>query len=212
MTYDHKGERFGRLLVIERSGSRNGQILWRCVCDCGKEKIALSYLLRKGDTRSCGCLQKDRASESRTTHGKGRSRAYTIWHNMLKRCHNPNNPAFGAYGGRGIRVAYATFEQFFADLGDPPDGMSIERIDNSKGYEPGNCRWATPAEQARNKRNNIWLSYRGETLCLNDWAKRFGVDRSVLRHRVKKGWPVERVLTQPHRVREGGRHRLIPLV
>lgn len=193
---DITGQRFGRLVVIRRDGERFGQVLWHCQCDCGSTKAIVGNTLRRGLAQSCGCLQKERTSAAKTTHGGRNGKLYKQWHSMLERCHSPQSQAFADYGARGISVCkrWQSFANFRADMGERPPGMSIERLDNSKGYEPGNCVWATPAQQARNKRNNVMLRFGEREMCLADWAKHLGVSRGALRGRIRRGWPIERVL------------------
>lgn len=120
---------------------------------------------------------------------------------MIDRCHNGRSKDCARYGGRGIVVCQrwrASFDAFLADMGRRPAAvLSIDRIDNDKGYEPGNCRWATDSEQARNRRSNLLLTHRGETLPLIVWAQRTGIGRATIAHRVKAGWPVDEALTRP---------------
>lgn len=200
MVHNLSGQKFGRLVAVRVCGRRSNQLLWLCVCDCGQTKEIVGYSLRSGTSRSCGCLQKERASSAKTTHGKRRSRIYNIWRGMVDRCQNPKCLAYRDYGGRGITLDFVSFEEFYREMGDPPTGMSIDRIDNERGYAPGNCRWATMRVQTRNKRNNVVLSLDGKSMCLADWAERLGVDRSLLRRRIKSGWSDHRVLTAPIRV------------
>lgn len=133
------------------------------------------------------------------THGMTDTTTYNVWVNMRQRCANPNNPRFVDYGGRGIKVCerWRSFENFLADMGERPKGMTLERRDNDGDYDPSNCRWATRVEQATNKRNNSYLTYQGETLCVADWARRLGVRAQFLRVRLARGWPVEEVLGRP---------------
>jgi hypothetical protein len=118
---------------------------------------------------------------------------------MKNRCTNPNNKDHALYAGRGIRLAlrWEIFENFLADMGERPPGMSIDRIDNNGNYEPGNCRWATSKEQTRNKRVNRMVLWRGQSLCLVEWADRVGIPRSVLNDRLRRGWTVDRAFTTP---------------
>lgn len=118
---------------------------------------------------------------------------------MLQRCTNPQNTSWKNYGGRGIRVCerWLEFENFLTDMGPRPVGMSIERDDRQGHYEPNNCRWATAAEQARNTRRNKIITFQGETMCLKDWAARFGVRYNTLVLRLLRGWSVERMMTTP---------------
>lgn len=158
----NSGDRFGRLSAIDRVRSDDGLLLWRFQCDCGAEVISNGQpMLRKGVGRwlSCGCYRRETLRGSTHPlhrHGKRGSRVYRIWNAMKQRCHNPNQPHYERYGGRGVFVCQAwrdSFEAFFEAMGEPPsDKHSIDRIDPNGGYEPGNCRWATASQQNRNKR------------------------------------------------------------
>lgn len=193
---DISGQRFGRLVVLGREGKRHGQALWRCQCDCGSTKSIVGNTLRRGLAQSCGCLQRERTAVAKTTHGGRNSKLYKQWYSMVERCHCHSSHAFADYGGRGITVCerWHDFSNFRSDMGERPPGMSIERLDNSKGYEPGNCAWATPAQQARNKRNNVMLRLGDREMCLADWANHLGLSRGALRGRLRRGWSIERTL------------------
>lgn len=155
---DISGQTFGRLTVIRRSGSdERRHALWHCVCECGKEKIVSSQSLLSGKTNSCGCLHKESARGLLLTHGKSNTKLYNVWRGMKKRCYCQENENFKYYGGRGITICEEwrdNFEAFYtwAISNGYADNLSIDRIDVNGNYEPSNCRWATVAEQNRNKR------------------------------------------------------------
>ena len=152
---DLTGQKFGRLIAIEKTDRRSGKgsIVWKCKCDCGKETFVSSSSLRSGNTQSCGCLNKELV----TTHGMKNTSEYRSWQSMKDRCYNPNYNQFKDYGGRGIIVCDRwkdSFENFFSDMGPKPSNKhSIDRIDNDGNYELGNCKWSTAREQVRNRRH-----------------------------------------------------------
>jgi hypothetical protein len=140
-----------------------------------------------------------------------RNRVYAVWKRMIARCLDPNDRAYSRYGGRGIGVCerWLKFSNFYSDMGDVHKGMTIERIDNEKGYEPGNCKWATWKEQANNKRTSRYLEFQGKRQTVVQWAEEMKLNCFTLYARLSTGWSVERALTTPAN-NNGGRRRWIP--
>lgn len=161
---DLSGVRVGRLLVIEYSDSDDGRKAWKCLCDCGNYVEIRGANLRSGKTKSCGCFKREQMAEGiGKKHGMYGSRENKSWSTMLERCTNPNAKSYSDYGGRGITVCerWRSFDNFFADMGPRPPGTTLDRKDNAKGYEPGNCRWSTSAEQQNNRRNSRRYLFQG---------------------------------------------------
>lgn len=192
---DLTGQRFGRLDVQGRAENRNRHVYWRCLCDCGNVVEVRGDGLTRGRTVSCGCFHQDVV----TKHGMYQTSTYKTWHAMLQRCENPRCKPYPGYGGRGIKVCarWHEFEAFLEDMGESPEGLSLDRIDNDGDYEPENCRWATNQQQHRNRRDNVWLTYKGETRCIMGWAELMGMGYSTLKRRLEMGWTPKDALTVP---------------
>jgi len=177
----------------------NHSAMWLCRCVCGAEKTLPTAGLNNGKSVSCGCKR----GTHRHTSAGARTPTYASWQNMLARCFQPSNPAFAYYRSRGITVCerWRAFENFLSDMGDRAADTTLDRIDNSGGYEPGNCRWATKREQANNRITNLRFSWRGAEYTLADLARASGVSKDILRERLcrQDGWTVERAIETPVR-------------
>jgi hypothetical protein len=197
---DLTGQVFGHWTVIckDRDVSREKHIIhYFCRCSCGKEKIVKGYNIRKGLSPSCGCISRNNLVRISTTHGESKTTPeYRTWLNMIDRCYRPKNKSHARYGGRGITVCERwrnSYEDFLADMGRKPSSEhSIERIDNSKGYEPSNCRWATQKEQQRNRRSNRLVTYNGQTRPVAEWGEILGIRHQIIIDRLDRGWTPER--------------------
>jgi hypothetical protein len=194
---DMTGYRFGSLQVVERSGYRHTpggqrQIVWRCRCECGNEIKRPGCWLRHGSYASCGCKRGELVTARKTKHGHAKkgsySKTYMIWESMRARCANANNKRYLRYGGRGISVCdrWNDFSLFLEDMGEAPKGLSIERIDNNLGYSPQNCKWASHADQCRNKTVNVFVVVDGIKICISDACRVFRVHFSSIHRKMKK--------------------------
>lgn len=200
------GQRCGKLVAIRSLGEgKNRKVFWLCQCDCGKTVEVKVQLFREEKVQSCGCLNRQPITGSASfTHGHAPrskvTRTYQTWQGMLQRCTNPLNPKFQDYGGRGITVCerWQTFENFLADMGIRPNGLSIDRINNDGNYEPGNCKWATRKEQMNNTRSNRWITFKGQTWRFREWAEQLGISETSLYRRLER-WAIEKALTAPRR-------------
>lgn len=195
---DVVGARFGRLVVV-REGQKVPGIrrTVHCICDCGTEREVDPRMLRKGHTQSCGCFHRERVSATtpaaHTTHGRTRTPEYQTWVHMKMRCTNPADPKYPAYGGRGISVCAAwenDFSAFFADMGAKPTPFhTLDRIDVNGPYTKENCRWATPLEQARNKRSHRMVTHNGEAMPLSQACALSGANYRTELWRIQNGRP-----------------------
>lgn len=189
MFKDLSGEKFNRLTVLKFSRRRGANYLWECLCECGAKSIVDGFRLKTGRIKSCGCLK---CSKTKT-----KKNSYRSWYCMVERCTNKENIGYQDYGGRGILVCHRwlIFENFYEDMGNRPSlKHSIERKDTNGNYEPSNCIWATPSEQSRNKRNNIWLEFGGERMVLKDWADRLKVSQTTIMVLIRGGTKFEDVV------------------
>ena len=199
---DLTGQRFTRWTVISKNLERSVyEAYWNCICDCGNIGIIRGSSLRQKQSQSCGCLSSDVTTKRITKHNMYYTRIYSIYTSMKQRCLNKNHEAYNQYGGRGIKICdrwLQSFENFYADMGDlPTNKHQIDRINNDGNYEPGNCRWATVAENSRNKKTTRFLTFGGKTQCLMDWALENKLHFATLSSRLRYGWSIEKALLTP---------------
>ena len=182
---DLTSQKFGRLTALKDVGvNKHRSRLWRCRCDCGNLTTVAHGSLRSGKTTSCGCGHS-------VKHGHtvgGQSKTYRAWAGMRARCTYSTGNAYGSYGGRGITVCrrWQTFKNFLADMGESPPGLSLDRINNNKGYSPENCRWATPRQQSANRRNTLYMS---DGRLLAEAVRAAAISINVVLSRRERGWP-----------------------
>lgn len=194
---DLTGLPFAHWTVVRFAGKYRRHHYWTCQCICGTIRDIADTSLRSHRSTSCGCVGRTRRARR---HGQWRTPEYHIWSQMLQRCENPRSQGYRLYGARGIRVcqAWHDFIAFFADLGPRPSpNHSLERRNNSAGYEPENCLWATWSMQNRNTRRTVLLTFQEKTQCLQDWALEQGLDARTLHGRLKHGWSIAEALTIP---------------
>lgn len=193
---DLTGQRFGRLTVMNYTGTYlspkgSKKAKWLCKCDCGKEIIVIGNNLRKGKTKSCGCLQREITINRSTIHNMSKSRIFHIWFAIKRRCTEKNYRAYNHYGGRGIKICdewkndFTTFYNW-AIVNGYNDKLTIERIDVNGNYEPNNCKWATRIEQANNKRTNKHITYKEQTRTLKEWCNLLQLPYGTILYRINK--------------------------
>jgi len=198
---DLVGQRFGRLLVIGRAANKGCHVGWLCQCDCGEMREVVSSNLSRRHSMSCGCLCSEMRGTFNLTHGATRNRRVTpefkSWSSAKRRCGNPKDAAYGAYGGRGVTFCAHwrhDFSAFLKDMGPRPAGTTLDRKDNDGNYEPGNCRWATRRMQANNRRSSRRLTSGEQTLTVAQWSRVTRIPQGTIRSRLRMGWTVERAL------------------
>ena len=204
-----EGNVFTRLRVLRRienklqGKAQTPKSQWECLCDpelggCGNTVSALGCDLMRGHAHSCGCLTKESVSAAKTIHGFSHLPEYKIWWHIQDRCYNEKSSSYERYGARGITVCdewKESFEAFYRDMGSRPSPThSIERKDNSLGYSKSNCKWATLEEQGNNKRNNVFIEYRGQTKTLTQWCQELRLNYKTIYTRLQRGWSFEEAI------------------
>lgn len=229
---DISGQRFGRLVALERVGrtlAPNGtrQSMWKCRCDCGNETVVKYIALISGNTKSCGCGEIENRYVCNRKKRKSASSAFNIsdlekhplrkiWKSMLMRCNNPHVKNYNNYGGRGIKVCERWsgnlgFENFVKDMGERPDGTTLDRIDVNGNYEPTNCRWATAEQQMNNRTDNSRITLNGESITCAQLCRRYGFYYTYVAHQLRYGIDVNIIITRQLRdksIRRGKRGEL----
>lgn len=196
-------QKFSRLRVLGFSHKSDaGQYYWKCQCDCGNFVTVTSGNLKSGHTSSCGCLRKEVAKILSTKHGHSTSRLYITWENIKDRCSNPQNKRHASYYDRHITICEEwknNFEAFYiwAIKNGYSENLTIDRIDNNKGYTPDNCRWVSQKIQQRNRRNNHYITYNNETHCMSEWCEILGLKYGTICSRINRNWDIERAFTTP---------------
>lgn len=195
-----KGKRFSRLLALE-STHLPYRTAWLCLCDCGVKKVVATSSLTAGLTKSCGCWHleqvRNKAIKHRT-HGQRNTLTYKTWISMRCRCSAKSGRFQKYYYLAGIRVCkrWHKFENFLADMGPKPPGLSLDRINSTKGYSRANCRWATLQQQNQNRKGCIWFRYKNEKLNLREWSRRLGIDSATLYRGHQRGWSLRKIIQQ----------------
>lgn len=204
---DLTGQRFGKLVVLEDVGrSKQGRVLWRCKCDCGKETVVGGTSLIVGDTRSCGCIKGNKKDIVGHRFGKlvavnvvggdANTRFYSCYCAMVYRCSDLNNVSYKNYGGRGIKCNWDSYSAFKDDMYESyldhverygEKDTALDRIDVNGDYCKENCRWATQKEQSRNKRNTVYVYYKGKKYCLADLSRLLGITSYMIKKNMKDG-------------------------
>lgn len=202
----YKGKKYNRLTILDFSHKDKDRRYFNVLCDCGVKKIVNIHWITNGNTKSCGCLIREIAAElcrKKATHGKSGTRIYNIWTGIINRCNNSTWKEYLKYGARGISVCeewldYKNFENWVNSSGYS-DNLSIDRIDNNGNYEPNNCKWSNPTEQANNRRSSVYLEYNGEVKTIANWSRVFNISQGIIGARIKRGWTIEDAFLKPTR-------------
>lgn len=207
---DLTGKKFGRLTVIRRVENKGPHAAWLCVCECGNYVTVPGRYLREGTKKSCGCLRKEIMKKQKygLRHGCVHTRLYKAWNNMIQRTSNPNKTEYEQYGGRGIKACQEwrdSFEEFrdWAMANGYRDDLTLDRIDVNGPYSPENCRWSDVYTQANNRSDNRFITYKGKTQTMAQWAREIGIKPKTLSARINGlGWDIERAIETPVKPRK----------
>lgn len=204
---DVTGQQYGRLTPLGPIGwttEKKRCPIWLCRCDCGNTTQATTKTLRRGIKKSCGCLRQEIARNKATKHGMCHGLHYYTWTNMIRRCMYPASKQYQDYGGRGIKVCdewLRSFQSYYDHVTSLPNygksACTLDRIDNSGNYEPGNMRWATYIQQARNRRSLHHETFNGKTQCVAAWEQELAFPKGLISKRLRRGWTIEEAITIP---------------
>lgn len=192
--------KFGRWTVLSLSTIKGRYEFNLCRCICGTVRHVRTFELKAGNSKSCGCLNREISSQIHSTHGMSKTPEYVAWHNMIKRCNNPNVQCYYNYGGRGIKVCkrWMKFENFIKDMGlRPSSAHSLERVNNNGNYKPSNCKWATRSHQNNNTRLTRMITAKGVTMSVTGWSVKMGLSRDCIWGRICRGWADEPSVLTP---------------
>lgn len=209
---DLRGMKSNYLTALCPTGLRQSSaVAWLCRCECGEEVLISASRFLLGRAKSCGCKTSYLIGKRLRRHGLTESPTWKSWKSMMDRCYLPAHKSYKDYGGRGIAVCerWGIFENFLADMGERPAGLTLERMNNSGDYEPGNCRWASRKEQANNRRSSNLLSMGGLCLTVAQWAEKTGIPSDTIARRISLGWSAERALSKPVRKQRNNRRIVV---
>lgn len=198
---DLSGQKFNHLTVIEHAGRNHiGKHIYLCKCDCGNTAILRGEDIKSGNTKSCGCVRRQMTIDKNFKHGFAHTPMYNVWAGMKERCSRKGNRSYKNYGERGITVSndWLDYKNFHRDMvATYRDGLTLERVDNEKGYSKENCIWANRETQGNNTRRNHFIEYNGETLTISKMARKHNAKPYIVQKRIYTGWSVEKALTTP---------------
>lgn len=193
------GSKFNRYTVIGNPfRGKNKRWYVSCECECGTIKDVMCQSIVSGHIKSCGCFNKELKRKGNTTHGMSRTGAWKSYQYMITRCLNKNNHAYKNYGAKGVTICdrwLSGFELFYKDMGDRPNGYSLDRIDPKGNYSPENCRWADNHTQSNNKRLSRKVECNGVVKTISEWAEETGIDMATISERISNGWDIDKALS-----------------
>lgn len=188
---NHSGEKYYMLTVIKYAYKKKNHVYWECVCDCGKQTFKRIDCMKTGNDKSCGCYNKSKNKKRNTirTHGDTGKRLYRIWAGMKTRCNTKSSSRYKYYGAKGIKIYnewnnYKIFKEWALKNGYT-ELLTIDRINSIGNYQPNNCRWINMKEQARNRKNSIYINYQGQNLHIKQWAEKLNISYNAIINRLK---------------------------